>query len=484
MTGRRRASRQDASPSCTPNFKEALARVEEERLSGEKRAHDGPRSWTERMKDRALCWLAEKIAEQRLLWRLRNESELTLHYPDDVTADTAIADARAELQREADRHLKWIIIDGTSVRRSPACSFWCLDRTSSRTTSASGSSATTCRGGAPGTGSREVRWQSCPSPQLSRLRRDRGARPHERDREVHEVASAPAAAASGEILRPNLGRRPRDILRSRRDEAPDIMTLSELAERLGCRLEGDGSLEIRRVAGLEQAGEGDITFFANPKYAPALRRTRASAVILGESAPAAPCAMLRTKHPYLAFANALSVFVTPAHPPPGIATLSAVAADAILGRDVSIGPFSSIGRGARVGDRTVIYPNVCIGDGAVIGDDCVIHSHAAIRERVVLGNRVVLQNGAVIGGDGYGFVRRPDGTHQKIPQTSIVVIEDDVEIGANTDDRSAGGRRDAHSGRREDRQPRADRTRRQRRDGTRCWPRRSASPAARRSATT
>ena len=209
------------------------------------------------------------------------------------------------------------------------------------------------------------------------------------------------------------------------------MRLSELAERLGCRLEGDGGLEIRRVAGLEQAGEGDLTFFANRKYAAALRRTRASAVIIGEDAPPAPCAMLRTRHPYLVFANALSVFAEPVHPAAGVDELSFVAPDASIGRDVSIGPFSSVGRGARIGDRTVIYPNVCIGDGAVVGQDCVIHSHAAVRERVVIGNRVILQNGAVIGSDGYGFVRRPDGTHQKIPQAASVVIEDDVEIGAN-----------------------------------------------------
>ncbi|RPI47566.1 MAG: UDP-3-O-(3-hydroxymyristoyl)glucosamine N-acyltransferase, partial [Acidobacteria bacterium] len=210
------------------------------------------------------------------------------------------------------------------------------------------------------------------------------------------------------------------------------MKLKELAERLECRLEGDGEVEIQRVTGLEQAGAGDVAFFANRKYAPALRRTRASAVILGSDEEPAPCAMLRTPHPYLAFANALSLFVTPAHPPAGIDALSSVAPDAAMGRDVSVGPFSAIGRGARVGDRTVIYPNVCVGDGAVIGEDCVIHSHVAIRERIAIGNRVIVQNGAVIGSDGYGFVRRPDGTHQKIPQTSRVVIEDDVEIGANT----------------------------------------------------
>src|SRR5439155_592997 len=160
--------------------------------------------------------------------------------------------------------------------------------------------------------------------------------------------------------------------------------------------------------------------------------TRASAVILSDDAPAVSCAMLRTKDPYLAVANALALFVAAPQPAPGIDEMSRVAPDATLGVGVSIGPFVSIGRGARVGDRTVIYPNVSIGDGATIGDDCIIHSQVAIRERVVIGNRVVLQNGAVIGGDGYGFVRRADGTHQKIPQTSIVVIEDDVEIGANT----------------------------------------------------
>jgi len=218
------------------------------------------------------------------------------------------------------------------------------------------------------------------------------------------------------------------------------MQLAELAERLGCRLEGDGSVEIRRVASIERAGDGDLTFLANPKYAPALRRTRASAVILGDDAPRAPCPMLRTQHPYLAFANALSFFVPSAPPAPGIDKLSAVAPDAVLGQDVSLGAFSAVGRGARIGNRTVIYPNVCISDGAIIGDDCIIHSHVAVRERIVIGHRVVIQNGAVIGGDGYGFVRRPDGTHQKIPQTSGVVIEDDVEIGANTTiDRPAVG---------------------------------------------
>jgi UDP-3-O-[3-hydroxymyristoyl] glucosamine N-acyltransferase len=218
------------------------------------------------------------------------------------------------------------------------------------------------------------------------------------------------------------------------------MILKDLAERLGCRLEGDGALEVRRVAGLDQAGPGDLSFFVNAKYAAALRRTRATAVILGEGAPPAACAMLRAKDPYLTFANAVSIFTQAAPPAPGVDPLSAVAADAVLGVGVSIGPFVAIGRGARIGDRTIVYPHAWIGEATVIGDDCVIHSHVAIRERVVIGSRVIIQNGAVVGGDGYGFARRADGTHQKIPQTSAVFIEDDVEIGANsTVDRPAVG---------------------------------------------
>src|SRR5918994_4248547 len=116
------------------------------------------------------------------------------------------------------------------------------------------------------------------------------------------------------------------------------MKLTELAERLGCRLEGDGTLEIRRVTSLEQAGEGDVTFFTNPRYASAMRRTRASAIIIGEDAPAAPCAMLRTKHPSLAFANAVSMFAAPQRLPSGIDSLSAIAPDATIGRDVYVGP--------------------------------------------------------------------------------------------------------------------------------------------------
>jgi Mitochondrial K+-H+ exchange-related len=171
------------------NFKEALARVEEERLSGVTRVHDGPRSWTERMKDRGLCWIAEKIAEQRLLWRLRNETELLLHYPDDIAEDVAIATAREDLQREVDRHGKWIVIDGLLFAASGVLFFVPGPNIVAYYFGFRLAGHYLSRRGAKH-GLTEVRWQSCASPQLSRLRRVLGLNPDERDREVHEVASA------------------------------------------------------------------------------------------------------------------------------------------------------------------------------------------------------------------------------------------------------------------------------------------------------
>lgn len=184
------------------------------------------------------------------------------------------------------------------------------------------------------------------------------------------------------------------------------------------------------MAAIETAEAGDLTFFANTRYTTALRSTRASAVILADDAPTAPCPMLRAAEPYLAFARAVELFTSAAPLEPGIDPASRVAGDAKLGEGVSVGPFVSIGPGTVVGPRTVIHPHVTIGAGVTIGADCLIHAQATLRERVVLGDRVVIQNGAVIGSDGFGFARRPDGTHQKIPQRGGLFIEDDVEIGA------------------------------------------------------
>lgn len=208
--------------------------------------------------------------------------------------------------------------------------------------------------------------------------------------------------------------------------------LRELATRLGCALVGDGDLEIHGVAKIEQAGPGDLTFVGSAPYAHALPSTRATAVILPPEIHDAPCAILRSSNPYLSFAEAVTMLAPAQRPAPGVHALAWVAPDALLGADVSIGPFAAVGPGATIGDRTVVAPHVVIGAAALVGPDCWLHAHVSIRERCVLGARVVLQDGVVIGADGFGFAHRADGSHEKIPQRAIVVIEDDVEIGANT----------------------------------------------------
>ena len=217
------------------------------------------------------------------------------------------------------------------------------------------------------------------------------------------------------------------------------MTLGELARRLDCPVEGDAAIEIRRVAKIEEAGPGDLTFLANPKYASKLASTQASAVIMNGDL-AAPCAVLRSPSPYLTFARAIALLTGSRAAVAGIHDSASVAADAKVDPTATVGAYAVIGPGATVGARTIVHPHAVIGDDATIGEDCVIHSHVSIRERCAIGARVVLQNGAVVGSDGYGFAQRPDGTHEKIPQTAPVVIEDDVEIGANTTiDRPAMG---------------------------------------------
>jgi UDP-3-O-[3-hydroxymyristoyl] glucosamine N-acyltransferase len=210
------------------------------------------------------------------------------------------------------------------------------------------------------------------------------------------------------------------------------VTLRELAERLGCRLEGDGTIDIMRVAGLESAGPGDISFFSNARYLPALRATRASAVILADDAPPAPSAMLRADNPYLAFARALDILMPTQRPAPGIHPSAVVSPSARVGSGVSIGPFAVIEDNASLGAGVVVHAHAVIGRGAAIGADSVLHARVSVREGCTLGARVVVQDGAVIGSDGFGFVTDAAGKHHKIPQRAVVVIEDDVEVGANT----------------------------------------------------
>ncbi len=207
------------------------------------------------------------------------------------------------------------------------------------------------------------------------------------------------------------------------------MKLRELAGRLGCELLGDGEVELRGVGGLDQAGPGDLSFLANPRYAPQLLTTRASAVIVGKDTPSS-LPRLIADNPYLAFAQAVGLLL-PAQPPaPGVDPSAVVHPSAVLGAGVHVAARAVVGARARIGARTILHPNVVLYEDAVVGEDCVLHAGVQLREHCRLGDRVVIQNGAVIGADGFGFVRDREGRYHKIPQIGVVVIEDDVEIGA------------------------------------------------------
>lgn len=210
------------------------------------------------------------------------------------------------------------------------------------------------------------------------------------------------------------------------------MKLGELAARIGCTLEGPEDLEILGVAGLEEATPSDLAFLANPKYQAKSQRTRAAAVIAAPEANLPGLVLLRARDPYLAFARALEIFHPATRPEPGVHSTAIVAPTAKVGRRTSIGPYAVIEDGVTLGEDCVLKSFVMIYAGATIGDRFFAHSHAVVRENVRIGNDVVLQNGAVAGADGFGFVRREDGSYYKIIQPGGVVIEDGVEIQANS----------------------------------------------------
>ena len=197
------------------------------------------------------------------------------------------------------------------------------------------------------------------------------------------------------------------------------MRLHEIADRLGCRLEGDGELEIVGVAGMEHAAPGHLTFLANPKYAPKVKHSKASAILVSEALAGLPIACLVSDNPYLDFARALALFYQPPRPAAGIHPLAYVAPSAVIGENCSIGPFAVVGERVRIGRNAVLHPHVVVYEGARIGDDFLAHSHAAVREFCQVGDRVILQNSVVVGGDGFGFAKRADGTHFKIVQSGV-----------------------------------------------------------------
>ncbi len=208
------------------------------------------------------------------------------------------------------------------------------------------------------------------------------------------------------------------------------MKLSDIAQRIGARLEG-GDADITGVAGIEAAGPGQLTFIANPRYAAAAQTTRASAIIVEEKFPVVPVATLRSKNPYLAFAHALELFYQPPQYAPGIHPTAVIHPSAKVGKGASISAYVVIDEEVEIGDNCVLLPFVVIYRGARVGRNFFAHAHAVVREYCRLGDNVILQNGAVVGADGFGFAKTSEGRWHKIVQSGPAVLEDEVEVQAN-----------------------------------------------------
>ena len=216
------------------------------------------------------------------------------------------------------------------------------------------------------------------------------------------------------------------------------MLLSEIAARLGCTVAGESDPDILSLSGMEQATAGQLTFLANPKYAHKVKDCQASAIIAAQ--PSAFLPTLISSNPYLDFARALELFYQPPKLAGGISPQAFVSPIATIGEGSAIAPFCYIGDGVTIGKNATLHPHVVVYAGAQIGDDFLAHSHSVVREFCRIGNRVILQNHVVIGGDGFGFAKRSDGSHHKIVQSGITVIEDDVEIQSLTNiDRATMG---------------------------------------------
>jgi UDP-3-O-[3-hydroxymyristoyl] glucosamine N-acyltransferase len=209
------------------------------------------------------------------------------------------------------------------------------------------------------------------------------------------------------------------------------MKLDEIAARLNCRLEGPGELEITGVAGMDEATPSELTFLANRKYRAKLRSTRAAAVILGTDEPSPGRPALRSDNPYMVFARALELFAPAPKLQAGIHPTAVIAPGTRLGRNPTIGPYVVIEEDVELGDDCVLKSFVVIYRGAKIGNRFLAHAHAVVRENVLIGDDVILQNGAVVGGDGFGFAKQTDGSYYKIVQTGTVIVENGVEIQSN-----------------------------------------------------
>lgn len=218
-----------------------------------------------------------------------------------------------------------------------------------------------------------------------------------------------------------------------------MATLAELAKLVGGEVVGDPQLEIQGISGIEDAQPGTITLIASAKAVSIARESRASAFVMPTSLPELQKPGIRVNVPRLAFAQIVEYFVPRKRPASGLHTTAVIGEDCRIGDDVSIGAKVVVGNRVTIGDRVVIKPGAIIEDDVVIGEDAIIYPNAVVLERTILGNRVIINSGAIIGSEGFGFVT-VNGKHHKVPQIGNVIIEDDVEIGANvTIDRATLG---------------------------------------------
>lgn len=208
------------------------------------------------------------------------------------------------------------------------------------------------------------------------------------------------------------------------------MKLGEIAEKLGCSVEGDANIEITGVAGIEEAKAGELTFLTNRKYRPALETTGASAVLIAREDLRPPIAALRSANPYLDFARAIELFHPAPQYGPSVHPTAVIAGSAKIGASAHIGPYCFVDEDVEIGNHAVLHSFVTIYRGARIGDHFFAHSHACVREGCRIGHRVLLQNGVVVGSDGFGFAKEANGSWHKMRQAGITVIEDAVEIQA------------------------------------------------------
>ena len=209
------------------------------------------------------------------------------------------------------------------------------------------------------------------------------------------------------------------------------MDLKEIVELVGGNLKGDGSLKITGAAGLDNSRDGEITFVAEKRFLSRLKDCKASAVFVQEECDTGKAQIILPR-PALAFARLLAHFHPEPQPAPGVDSRAVISENVSLGENVAIFPFVYIGKNTVIGDRSVLHPGTVIGDDCRIGKDATIHANVTLYRGTTLGDHVTLHAGAILGADGFGYTPDENGRHFKIPQIGRVVVEDHVEVGANT----------------------------------------------------